>query len=124
MCFGGGMVSNPCEFVKRNNERCKRSVATGQKFCWQHSHGLRAKWRSLTRNQTIGFCIAAASLTATLWFGISSQLPKPTMAPTVNVQSSGDQSPNVVDNKGKVDIQNQQSTAQQQKRKQSAQGKQ
>jgi hypothetical protein len=97
-----------CRFEKPNQERCKRRVARGQKFCWQHVRGLRAKWHSLTRNQTIAFYIGVASLAATLWFGIPGLLPK-TTAPTVHVQSSGDQSPNVVDNKGKVEIQNQQS---------------
>jgi len=53
-----------------------------------------------------------ASLTATLWFGIRSVLPT---NHTIHVQSSGDQSPNVVDNEGKVEIHNQQSTTQKQK---------
>jgi hypothetical protein len=112
------MPSNICQFVKQNDERCKRSAATGQRFCWQHTRGLLAKWHSLTRKQTIGFYIGVASLAATLFFGILSLLPTK-VVPTVNVQSSGDQSPNVVDNKGKVEIQNQQSSTQDQKSKKS-----
>lgn len=77
------MPSESCQFVKPNSERCKHSVAAGEKFCWQHCRGVRARWRSLTRNQTIVFCIAVASLAfgaaglaATLWFGIRSHHPR------------------------------------------------
>ncbi len=105
------MSSNTCQFVKQNNDACKRSVAIGHKFCWQHSHGLRAKWHSLTRRQTVEFYIGAASLAATLWFGIRGILP-PHQA--VHVQSSGGQSPNIVNNEGKVEIHNQQSKTQEQ----------
>jgi hypothetical protein len=105
------MPSNTCQFVKPNKEGCKRPVAVGQKFCWQHSRGLRAKLHSLTHKQTVEFYIGVASLAATLWFGIRSVLPT---NHTIHVQSSGDQSPNVVGNDGKVDIHNQ-STTQEQK---------
>jgi hypothetical protein len=99
------MPSNTCQFVKQNNEGCKRPVAAGQNFCWQHARGLSAKWHSLTRKQTVGFYIGLASLAATVWFGIHSVPP----VNNIQVQSSGDQSPNVVDNEGKVEIHNQQS---------------
>ena len=117
------MPSNTCQFVKENGERCRRSAAAGQKYCWQHSRGLWAKWHSLTRNQTIAFYVGMASLAATLWFGIRSLGPKSTANQAIHVQSSGDQSPNVVDNKGKVEIQNQQPSGQQQKNGKSSAGK-
>src|SRR5580700_8925518 len=111
------MPSNACQFVKQNNDRCKRFTALSEKFCWQHSHGLRTRWRALTRSQTVGFCLSAASLVVGLLFGVYSLLPRAVKTPSIHVESSGDQSPNVVDNKGKVEIQNQQSTTQEQKPK-------
>jgi hypothetical protein len=104
--------------VKKDGERCKRSVAEGKPFCWQHSRGMLAKWHSLTGKQTVGFYVGVASLAATLLFGIRSLLPT-TVLPTIHVQSSGDQSPNVVDNSGEVKINNGQPT-QEQKNKKSA----
>jgi hypothetical protein len=78
-----------CQFLKQNGERCKRSVAEGERFCWQHSRELRAKWRSLTRSQSIMFCIGMCglvltivSLLATLWFGIYTSHPKPVVTNT------------------------------------------
>jgi hypothetical protein len=109
------MPSNRCQFTKLDNERCKRSVALGKRFCWQHAHGLRAKWQSLTRNQTILFLVGVAGLAATLWFGFHG-VPSTTVTnKTIHVQSSGDQSPNIVDNQGKVDIHNQKPDAQKRK---------
>lgn len=69
------MNSRLCQYVKPDGVGCKRPVAVGQKFCWQHSHGIRAKFRSLTRNQTIIFWVGVAGLVATLGFGILSLLP-------------------------------------------------
>jgi hypothetical protein len=74
-----------CQFVKKNSERCKRSVADGKPFCWQHTRGLLAKWHSLTKKQTVGFYVGVASLAATLWFGVHA-------VATIHVQSSGDNS--------------------------------
>ena len=51
-----------CRFKRPNGAPCKRSVAAGQEFCWQHSHGFRNKVRSLTRNQTILFLLGVASV--------------------------------------------------------------
>jgi len=100
------MLSEQCQFVKQNTERCKRPIAVGQAFCWQHARGLQAKWRSLTRNQTLGFSIIGVlSLAATIIFGILSLLPKTPAAHSIQVQSFGDNSPNVVDNQGSVLIQ-------------------
>jgi hypothetical protein len=56
------------------------------------------------------FLLAVAGVIATFWFGFHPLMSKTTVVPTVSVQSSGAQSPNVVDNQGKVEIQNQQST--------------
>jgi hypothetical protein len=41
---------------------CQRVIASNAKYCWQHAKGLQ-RIRSLTKNQTIGFCL-------TLFFGI------------------------------------------------------
>jgi hypothetical protein len=49
----------------------QENYRNGAKFCWQHSHGVRAKLRSLTRNQEITFGLTAIGVLATLWFGIS-----------------------------------------------------
>jgi len=40
------MTETTCEFVKKNGHTCRRRVAAGT-FCWQHTKGLRKKWRSL-----------------------------------------------------------------------------
>ena len=78
-----------CQFLRPNNERCKRTVARGQKFCWQHAHGLLAAWRSLTGNQTVVFLMAVVGMAATFWFGFHpymlkipiAQLQKPAQQP-------------------------------------------
>ena len=113
--------TDTCQFVKSNQEGCKRRVATGQKYCWQHSHGCGARWRSLTRSQVIGFYVAVASLAATLWFGIGTVIPH-TSSQAIQVHSSGNQSPNIVNNEGKVDIHNQQPDSQKHKSGKSATG--
>jgi len=102
-----GMASESCQFVKPNSERCKRSVAAGEKFCWQHSRGVRARWRSLTRNQAVIFCIGVAGLAATLWFGMRNSLPGNWKGRESHVQPSRDQPANVVVNQGKGEIENQ-----------------
>jgi len=33
----------------KDKTRCKRRVAAGRRFCWQHLTDGNAKWRSLTR---------------------------------------------------------------------------
>lgn len=100
------MLSDVCQFVKQDKGRCKRRVSSGQSFCWQHAHGLRAKWRSLTKNQALGLSLVSViSLAATIGFGIVSVLPKSQPISKTQVWSSGESSPNVVDNQGKVSIQ-------------------
>jgi hypothetical protein len=60
-----------CEYLLSNGERCKRTVAAHQRFCWQHVHGWRAKYRSLTRSESVVFWLAVVSLAATVWFGVT-----------------------------------------------------
>src|SRR6266849_1847557 len=42
----GFMTETTCGFVKKNGDKCRHRVAAGS-FCWQHTKGLRKKWRSL-----------------------------------------------------------------------------
>ena len=28
---------NQCEFIKKNNERCKRLISENENYCWQHN---------------------------------------------------------------------------------------
>src|SRR5258708_88339 len=51
-----------CTFKLKDKTRCRRRVAAGRRFCWQHSHGWKAKWRSLTRSQTVTFFVGLISL--------------------------------------------------------------
>jgi hypothetical protein len=44
-----------CQAKKSDGTPCKRKVAQGQKVCYQHAIGLRAKLRAFTRNETILF---------------------------------------------------------------------
>ena len=120
--IGSGIVSNTCQFVKKDGERCKRSVAEGKPLCWQHAIGIRDKWYSRTPTQAFFSWIGIVGVLATFGFGIYSVFQKP--ASVVHVQSSGDQSPNIVDNNGEVKINNGQPTqptqpAQEQKNKKS-----
>lgn len=59
-----------CAFKLKREARCKRRVASGQRFCWQHSHGWKAKWRSLSRSQTAGLFIGLAGIVITLVLGV------------------------------------------------------
>ena len=51
-----------CQFQRDNGEWCKRGVALGESKCWQHARSWKRKWKSLTRNQTILFAMAAVAL--------------------------------------------------------------
>lgn len=55
-----------CQSVTPNHTYCKRKIAVGEKFCWQHAHGLKAKWRSLTRNESLLFVIGVLGLLFTI----------------------------------------------------------
>lgn len=62
-----------CQFRKEDSATCKRSVSAREKYCWQHAHSLRSKWKSLTRNQTLLFVGTIATLLA-LPIGVASWL--------------------------------------------------
>jgi hypothetical protein len=47
-----------CAAMTSRGTQCQRLAKAGAKQCWQHSHGLGQKWRSLTRNQSILFVCA------------------------------------------------------------------
>jgi len=51
-----------CGFKKGDGSACKIRVGKGERYCWYHSRGLRRRWRSLTRNQTVIFLITLLSL--------------------------------------------------------------
>lgn len=53
-----------CQFVKPNRVYCKRKIAEGERFCWQHAHGFKARWRSLTRNQSVLFVLTVLGVVA------------------------------------------------------------
>ena len=55
-------AATACQFTKADGSRCKRSVQSGSKYCWQHAHGLRAKLRALTRKQAVNFFLGLAGL--------------------------------------------------------------
>lgn len=55
-----------CAAMTSRGTRCQRLVKAGAKQCWQHSHGLGQKWRSLTRNQSIYFACALVSVMGVL----------------------------------------------------------
>jgi hypothetical protein len=48
-----------CRFKKSDGELCRRGVQSGEEMCWQHAKSWPHKWRSLTRNQSILFILAA-----------------------------------------------------------------
>jgi hypothetical protein len=50
-------TKNTCQFRKANHEFCKRGVTGGEDKCWQHASGWLHKWKSLTRNQALGFIL-------------------------------------------------------------------
>lgn len=106
------MNSETCQGIKPNKKNCKRSVKTGQTLCWQHAKGLSGKFRSLT----LAHKLTILSITVAIFFGVQRILSSghPAVSNT-NVQSSGDNSPNVVGNSGKVDIQTGQSRPQKSK---------
>jgi hypothetical protein len=55
-----------CHFKKENGELCKRNVDPRERMCWQHAVTWRNKWKSLTRNQALQFCLG---LVLTIMFG-------------------------------------------------------
>jgi hypothetical protein len=65
-------VEANCHFIKDDGVPCKRRVSSDETYCWQHSHGLRHKWRSLTRNQSVVFLVGVLGLLATIGLGLPS----------------------------------------------------
>jgi hypothetical protein len=61
--------SGTCQFVREGGTRCKRPVDGKQKLYWQYSRGLGTRWGSLTRNQSVMFCLAVLGVVATLILG-------------------------------------------------------
>lgn len=53
----------------------------------------------------MGFSVAILSLAATVGFGVWDLFLKPRPVSSIHVQSSGGNSPNIVDNQGNVTIQ-------------------
>lgn len=64
------METGTCQAIKKSGEGCERRVPIGQRVCWQHAHGLSAKWRSLTRSQVIAFYIGVVGIIVSIWFGV------------------------------------------------------
>ena len=65
------MQKPTCKFLKTNGAYCKRPTAHGEITCWQHARGLRRKWKSLTKNQTILFLLALLGLPG-VWIAFDS----------------------------------------------------
>jgi hypothetical protein len=99
-----------CESLKANGQPCKKHVARGETRCHWHAHGVKARIRSLEHNHRLGFWMTVAGLALGLGFGLPGVYwhyhANPT-SPNNTVTSSGDNSPNVVDNHGSVTIQHQ-----------------
>lgn len=58
-----------CRGKTSKGKACSRHVAAGQKTCWQHTTGWSAKYKSLTRNQSIlFFATVVPAVLATLTF--------------------------------------------------------
>jgi len=50
-----------CQFKTTSGRLCRRKTNEGT-FCWQHSRGVRRRWRALTRNQSVVFVLAIISV--------------------------------------------------------------
>src|SRR4051794_34502322 len=69
------MRMTSCQRALQGGERCKRTIAADQKFCWQHTQGWRAKYRSLTRSQHVAFWLGFTSLVLTIVGVITAVVP-------------------------------------------------
>jgi hypothetical protein len=58
-----------CQFTNRDGGLCKRRIAEGETRCWQHARTIKHRWKSLTRNESVGFIIAVMALLFGLVFG-------------------------------------------------------
>jgi hypothetical protein len=90
-------MNGGCQFLKKDQQKCKHSVANGERFCWQHARTLRSKFNSLSKNTKVMFCIGIVSLAISAYGLFQHGNSK-----NVLVQTSGDHSPVVQDNQGSV----------------------
>lgn len=51
-----------CDAVTSKGTVCRRRVNDDEKQCWQHARGVKRKWHSLTRDQSISFMLAAVGV--------------------------------------------------------------
>src|SRR3954466_2284023 len=86
--------SATCRFLVGSQTYCKRKIPTGHNFCWQHAPGLKARWRSLTRNQSVIFFISVVGLLATLIFGVYPIINPPVFRVPPPESSTGSSQPN------------------------------
>lgn len=54
----GSPATAVCHRRNRDRSKCRRNAASGTRYCWQHTHGLRAKLRALPRNASLVFGLA------------------------------------------------------------------
>ncbi len=106
-CYSSG-VNSRCEFIKPDRQRCKHSVAVGERLCWQHAKGWRSKLRSLPKNARVIFAIGIVSLAVTC-YGVWLELFPHAKPSSVHIETSGDKSPVVQDNQGSVTFNDSQS---------------
>jgi hypothetical protein len=95
-----------CRGTTVGGTRCLRKVSSGASLCWQHARGIRAKYASLSRNQQVVFAVSLLGVILTVvFFFIQFKQPQSHSSVTdVHVESHGDNSPNVVNNDGEVQI--------------------
>jgi hypothetical protein len=99
-----------CQFLKANGEYCKKRVGRGESRCYWHASGFKAKVKSLERSHKVVFWMGVVALAATLGFGALDVVwhYHARNTPTnITGISSGDNSPNIIDNHGSVTIQSQ-----------------
>lgn len=95
-CYSDSM-NGGCQFLKKDQQKCKHSVANGERFCWQHGTTLQSKVNSLSKNTKVMFCIGIVSLAIGAYGLFQHGNSK-----NVQVQTSGHHSPVVQDNQGSV----------------------
>jgi hypothetical protein len=64
-----------CQSCTIDGEQCKRTVSVGQRFCFQHLHGWRAKLRAISRNPSAAFCLSVLSLAITIATSVGNHYP-------------------------------------------------
>jgi hypothetical protein len=56
-----------CRSRNHDGSQCRRPVHPGTSNCWQHTHDLKAKWCSLTKNQAVTFILTIVSFLLALF---------------------------------------------------------